>query len=109
MSVVEQLEAAGEVLSPAVRAVLLAQETRIATLETRVRELEARLRQNSANSSQPPSADPPGATRGAAPPSGRGRGGQPGHPGHHRALVAPARVDVVVAHRPRRAGAAATP
>ncbi|HEX7119758.1 MAG TPA: hypothetical protein VF212_13285, partial [Longimicrobiales bacterium] len=60
MSIVEQLEAAGEVLSPAVRAALVALEsrvralepleTRVAELEARNRELEARLSMNSTNS-----------------------------------------------------------
>jgi len=57
-------------------------------LEARVADLEARLNQNSTNSSQPPSADPPGVKR--APPkpkSGKAAGGQPGHPRHERALV----------------------
>ena len=100
MSAVEQLEAAGEVLSPAVRAVIVA-------LEARIRELEARLGQDSTNSSRPPSADPPGAVRPTPPASGRSRGGQPGHRGHHRAVLPPERVDAVVEHRPvacRRCG-----
>ena len=107
MDVVEQLEAAGEVLTPAVRTVLLAQAARIDALERRVRELEARLTQDSTNSSRPPSADPPGTVRPAAPTSGRRRGGQPGHQGHHRTRVPPERVDAVVEHRPtacRRCG-----
>jgi transposase len=64
MSVVEQFEAAGEVLSPAVRAALLALEqiaAQVPRLEARIRELEARLAQDSTNSSRPPSSDPPGA------------------------------------------------
>ncbi len=100
MSAVDQLEAAGEVLSPAVRAV-------IAALAARIREVEARRVQDSTHSSRPPSADPPGVVRAATPPSGRARGGQPGHRGHHRAVLSPARVDAVVEHRPaacRRCG-----
>jgi transposase len=59
-----------------------------AILHERIRELEARLGQNSSNSSHPPSSDPPQApTRPQAPPSGRKRGGQPGHPGVYRALL----------------------
>jgi transposase len=60
----------------------------------RIAELEARLAQNSSNSSRPPSSDPPGAppatTKG---PSGKKRGGQPGHKGHERTLIAPERVN----------------
>ncbi|MBV9774577.1 MAG: IS66 family transposase [Gemmatimonadetes bacterium] len=93
MSIVEQLEAAGEVFSPAVRAALLA-------LEARVRELEARLGLDSTNSSKPPSTDPPGVLRRGKKPTGRKRGGQPGHPGAYRALLPSERVDAVVEHRP---------
>lgn len=93
MNAVEQLEAAGEVLSPAVRAVILA-------LEGRIRDLEARLGQDSSNSSRPPSSDPPGKAQRRKKPSGRKRGGQKGHPGHHRARVAAERVDQTVVHRP---------
>jgi hypothetical protein len=60
MSIVEELETAGEALSPLVRAVLLRQEQRIAELERAVAELRARLGMNSSNSSRPPSSDPPG-------------------------------------------------
>src|SRR4051812_12834391 len=53
---------------------------RIAELERRVGDLEARLKLNSTNSSKPPSSDPIGFKRKPpTPPSGRKRGGQPGH------------------------------
>jgi transposase len=66
-------------------------------LTARVAELEDRLRQNSQNSSKPPSADPPGTSRPESKPTGRRRGGQPGHKGAKRVrLVA----DAVVEHRP---------
>src|SRR4051812_26381062 len=59
-----------------------------AVLHERIRELEARLGQTSANSSRPPSSDPPQApARPKAPPSGRKRGGQPGHRGACRVLL----------------------
>ncbi len=65
-----------------------------ADLQARVRELEARLGENSANSSRPPSSDPPQApVRPKAPPSGRKRGGQPGHRGAFRALLPVEQVD----------------
>lgn len=95
MSIVEQLEAAGEVLSPAVRAALEGLEATVAMLQERIRELEARLAQNSTNSSKPPSSDPPGVVRPGKKPKGRKRGGQPGHRGHHRALLPPERVEAV--------------
>ena len=63
--------------------------------------LEERVNQNSQNSSQPPSADPPNAPpRPTRTPSGRHRGAQPGHPGHHRRLKAVAKVQRVVEAKP---------
>jgi transposase len=104
MNIVEQLEASGEVLSPAVRAAIELLEKTIAELRERVRELEARLGQNSTNSSKPPSSDGPGVARPAKPPKGRKRGGQRGHKGHHRMLLPPERVDEVVRHAPESCG-----
>jgi len=72
-------------------------------LEARVGELERRLNRSSRNSSLPPSQDPPSAPRRpGGKRSGRGRGGQPGHEGKHRRLLAPERVDEVVEHWPER-------
>src|SRR5688572_11470268 len=104
MSHVEQLEAAGEALSPAVRAVIEALEAAVATLQERVRELEARLAQNSTNSSQPPSSDGPGVVRERKKPTGKKQGGQKGHRGHHRKLLGPERVDETVPHYPDACG-----
>ena len=74
-----------------------------AVLQERIRELEARLGQNSANSSRPPSADPPHApVRPKARPSRRKRGGQPGHRGAYRALLPVEQVDEIVAVMPAR-------
>ena len=74
-----------------------------AVLHERVRELEARLGQTSANSSRPPSMDPPQApARPKAPPSGRKRGGQPGHRGAYRALLLVEQVDEIVVVEPER-------
>jgi transposase len=62
--------------------------TQNAALQERVRELEARLGQNSSNSSRPPSSDLPQApARPKASPTGRKRGGQPGHRGACRGLL----------------------
>src|ERR671929_1979044 len=75
----------------------------ILALHERIRELEARLGQTSANSSRPPSSDPPQApARPKAPPSGRKRGGQPGHRGACRALLPVEQVDEVLAIVPER-------
>lgn len=80
-------------LRPAIAAV-------VAGLEARVADLEARLNQTSANSSRPPSADPPHA-KPAPPrtPSGKLKGGQPGHPKAQRPLLPP---DAVVPLKPTR-------
>jgi transposase len=85
------------------RAANTALQAESAVLHERVGELEARLGQNSANSSRPPSSDPPQrAARPKAPRSGRRRGGQPGHRGVHRALLPVAQVDEVVVVVPGR-------
>jgi transposase len=73
----------------------------VAKLLKNVEELKAKLGQNSSNSDLPPSQDPPG----APPPvkkkrSRRKRGGQPGHKGHHRALLPPERVDETIPIKP---------
>jgi transposase len=74
-----------------------------AALQQRIHELEARLGQNSSNSSCPPSSDPPQVPLNRrAVPSGRKRGGQPGHRGTFRALLPVEQVDEVVAVVPER-------
>lgn len=80
-------------LRPAIAAV-------VGGLEARIADLEARLNQTSANSSRPPSADPPHA-KPAPPrtPTGKPRGGRPGHPKAERVLL-PA--DAVVPLKPAR-------
>ena len=72
-------------------------------LEARVGELERRLSRSSRNSSLPPSQDPPSAPprpRGKG--SGRRRGGQPGHEGRYRRLLASELVDEIGDHWPER-------
>ncbi len=72
-----------DALPPAVQAY-------IRYLEARLSGLEARLTQNSTNSSKPPSSDPPHAK--PAPretPSGKRKGGQPGHPKRTRPDLPP--------------------
>ena len=103
MSIVEQLEASGEVLSPAVRAAIELLERTVAELRERVRDLEARLGQNSTNSSKRPSSDPPNVVRPGKKPKGRKRGGQTGHRGHHRMILPPERVEEVE-HVPEACG-----
>lgn len=80
----------------------------IAGLEQRIADLEARLAQNSRNSSRPPSSDPPTVKRSPPrQPSGRKRGGQPGHVRHQRPLVPLDQVqDIIICKPPacRRCG-----
>src|SRR5438270_120705 len=74
-----------------------------AALQARIHELEARLGQNSANSSCPPSSDAlQTPVRPKPPPSGRKRGGQPGHRGTYRALLPVEQVDELIAVVPER-------
>ncbi|TMQ17299.1 MAG: IS66 family transposase [Deltaproteobacteria bacterium] len=72
----------------------------VAALTQKVTELRERLGQNSRNSHRPPSSDPPGTTgnsgSGQRRKSGRPRGGQRGHRGSRRELVAADKVDDVV-------------
>lgn len=77
----------------AIAALFLAMTQRTEQLEARVRDLEARLKLNSTNSSRPPSSDPIGIKRRPpAPPSGKKRGGQPGHKKAIRPPVPPEKV-----------------
>jgi len=77
----------------------------VAELIARVKELEARLGMNSRNSSKPPSSDPPNvAARPKRKPSGRKRGGQPGHKGTTRSLLPPEEVDRIIEIKPEKCG-----
>jgi len=78
-------------------------KARVAELEARIKDLEARLGQNSRNSSRPPSSDPPGTPKSPQrKPSGRKRGGQPGHEGRTRDLLSPGEVDETVDVKPEQ-------
>lgn len=82
-----------------------------AALRERVDELERRDRRDSGNSSMPPSADAPNSraerrrlAKEAYKRSMRRSGGQPGHGGKTREVVARERVDERVVHLPQRCG-----
>jgi transposase len=77
-------------------------ERQVTRLEARIERLEEKLRENSQNSSRPPSADPPGKPQPRLRPSARKQGGQPGHEGTTRRLVAESELDEVVDHWPER-------
>ena len=77
-------------LPPQVVAYIRVLEATITELVVKVAELEARLNQNSTNSSKPPSSDAPHVKPAPPkPPSGKRRGGQPGHPKAERTLLPP--------------------
>jgi transposase len=86
----------------AVREYIHTLEARVAELEATVQRFLERLQQDSHNSSRPPSSDPPPALRKRTRqgPSGRKRGGQPGHPGQTRGLVPTEEVDTIVPVKP---------
>ncbi len=76
-------------------------ERQVTRLEARIERLEGKLRESSQNSSQPPSADPPAKRPQAkGSPSERKQGGQPGHEGRTRKLVAEDQLDQVIDHWP---------
>ena len=81
---------------PEAQAYIRALESRLSALEASVQALQERLKQDSSNSSRPPSSDPPQSPRPRRPRSKRRRGGQPGHAGHTRTLIAVEEVDEVV-------------
>ena len=84
-----------------VRALIQAMQRQIAALQAEVRSLKDRLDTNSRNSSKPPSADPIHLKRQPPKtPSGRKRGGQPGHQRPTRPLVPPEQLAGAVTCKP---------
>jgi transposase len=80
---------------------ILGLQAEVAALQERLRELEASIGQDSSNSSRPPSSDLPHAVhKRPASPTGRKRGGQPGHRGHCRSLLPTEQIDAVVVVAP---------
>ena len=77
---------------------------RVAELEARLAKLEELLRASSRNSSKPPSSDPPTIERKPKAPTGRKRGGQPGHTRHELEMFPPEKVQSVVECKPARCG-----
>lgn len=73
-----------------VQALVIGLLTRLQALEVEVAKLREQANRNSGNSSKPPSSDGPGVAKGKSEKkrSGRKQGGQPGHPGAQRKLVA---------------------
>jgi transposase len=83
-------------------AALAASQTALSIALERIAQLERRLGMDSTNSSKPPSTDPPKtrAQRRTRKPSGKSQGGQPGHDGHHRALLDESQVDHLIDYLP---------
>jgi transposase len=92
-----------DALPPAVQAYIRYLEGRIAALEAKLNQNSS----NSSNSSKPPSSDGPH-VKPAPPktPTGKRRGGQPGHRKHERVILRP---DEVVEHKPARCRRCAVP
>lgn len=80
------------------------QAGRIERLEAELAKLRELLGRNSNNSNKPPSSDPPGAKRSKREKGKRRRGGQKGHRGSHRVLLAPDQVDEVIDLFPAECG-----
>jgi len=85
----EELRAAIDRDPEAIVELVMTLSASVAALRAEVDELKRQLGRDSRNSSLPPSRDSP-AARAKRPKKGSGRkqGGQPGHPGSHRELVA---------------------
>jgi transposase len=103
----EEVEAIGLAGGEPARELVCALVDEVVVLRERVEELERRVGQNSGNSDNPPSSDRPApraerrrAAREAYKRSMRKSGGQPGHQGKTREMVAPERVDQHFEHLP---------
>jgi transposase len=96
----EEIDAVYRAGADAVAGLFFAQAERIVALEAEVEELKRLIGRNSNNSSMAPSRDSPRAReqRGKKRSSGKKQGGQPGHQGRHRQMVADP--DHVVEHWP---------
>jgi transposase len=102
-------ELVGELLERLERVAVLREQ--VAVLSAKIEELERRASRDSGNSSMPPSSDPPLSraerrrrAREAYKRSMRHSGGQAGHEGSTREMVAGERVDHRVEHLPERCG-----
>lgn len=74
----------------------------VLALLAEVSALREQVGKNSRNSSRPPSSDPPGAPKRQRVPTGRLRGGQPGHEGTSRPLKPVEQVKAVISVKPEK-------
>jgi transposase len=85
----------------AILALVQQYEKRLQALQKQADDLRQRLNQNSTNSSRPPSSDRPYVKRRPPKlPSGRQRGGQPGHARQQRPLVPPEQIKQAIPVKP---------
>ncbi len=77
---------------------------KVVAQDERIAKLERQVGRSSRNSSQPPSADPPGMAPRSKSPTGRKRGAQRGHEGKGRPLLPAWAVDEIVEHWPTVCG-----
>lgn len=82
------------------RQIIAQQKEQIAALLKEIQALKEKLGTNSSNSSKPPSQDPNRTSR-RSKPTGRKRGGQPGHTGHKRKIYPPEKASKIVDVRPQ--------
>jgi hypothetical protein len=85
---------------PVVQALVVALWEEVSALRNEISVLREQVGQNSLNSSRPPSSDPPSVPKRERPPSGRKRGGQPGHEGISRTLLPVDEVKAVIPVKP---------
>ncbi len=107
-AVLERELAAARSLVAALQVQVAEQQKQLRALRLQVDRLTDRLDSNSNNSSRPPSSDYFKQPRPKAR-SGRRRGGQKGHPGHHRRRLPAQRVDHFVHHLPGTCSACRAP
>jgi transposase len=94
---------------PEAQAYIRALEVRVAALEGGLQALQEQLQQTAQHASRPPSNDSRQPQRQRRSQSKHRHGGQPGHPGHTRALLAVEAVDEIVVLKPEQCPGCSAP